>query len=85
MKKSYKLIFPQSLIREPVMFTMAKNYDIVPNIRRARVTDTFGEMVVELEGAEENIAKALQAMSSQGIEIENIDPDDEKAEPGMNK
>lgn len=78
MKKNYKLIFPQSLVREPVMFTMAKNYDIIPNIRRARVTDTFGEMVVELEGAEENIAKALQSMSSQGIEIESIDPDDEK-------
>jgi L-aspartate semialdehyde sulfurtransferase ferredoxin len=78
MKKSFKLIFPQSLVREPVMFTMAKNYDIIPNIRRARVTDTFGEMVVELEGTEENIAKALQSMSSQGIEIESIDLDDEK-------
>ena len=78
MKKSYKLIFPQRLIREPVMFTMAKNYDIMPNIRRARVTDTFGEMVVELEGTEENIGKALQAMSSQGVEIESIELDDDR-------
>jgi L-aspartate semialdehyde sulfurtransferase ferredoxin len=78
MKKSYKLIFPQRLVREPVMFTMAKNYDIMPNIRRARVTDTFGEMVVELEGTEENIGKALQAMSSQGVEIESIELDDDR-------
>jgi L-aspartate semialdehyde sulfurtransferase ferredoxin len=75
MKKSYKLVFPQSLIREPVIFTMAKNYDIMPNIRRARVTDTSGEIVVDLDGTEENIEKAVDAMRSQGVEVESIDLD----------
>ena len=51
MKKKVKLIFPQHLVREPIIFTMAKNYDVMPNIRRARVTDTVGEMVLELEGS----------------------------------
>jgi L-aspartate semialdehyde sulfurtransferase ferredoxin len=78
MKKSYKLVFPQSLIREPVMFTMAKNYDIMPNIRRARVTDTYGEIVVDLEGPEENIEKAVHSMRSQGVDVESIELDDVK-------
>jgi ABC-type methionine transport system ATPase subunit len=73
MKKRIKLTFPQHLIKEPVIFTMAKNYDIMPNIRRARVTDTQGEMVLEIDGAEENLNKAIDSMRSQGIDVEFID------------
>lgn len=51
-KLRVKLTFPQELIKEPVLFRMAKKYDVMPNIRRARVTDTFGEMILELEGKE---------------------------------
>ncbi len=73
MKKRIKLTFPQHLIKEPVIFTMAKEYDIMPNIRRARVTDTQGEMVLEIDGTEENLNKAIDAMRSQGIEVELIE------------
>lgn len=75
MKKRVKLIFPQHLVREPVIFTMAKNYDVMPNIRRARVTDTVGEMVLELEGTQENLEKGLNALRSQGVEVELIESD----------
>ena len=34
------LKYPEELIKEPVLFRMAKEYDVMPNIRRARVTDT---------------------------------------------
>ena len=36
MKKRVKLTFPQDLIKEPVIFTMAKQFNVVPNIRRAQ-------------------------------------------------
>src|SRR5574340_1152906 len=60
MKKRVKLTFPQRLIKKPVIFTMAKDYDVMPNIRRARVTETVGEMVLELEGIEENLEKGIK-------------------------
>ena len=60
MKKRVKLTFPQDLIKEPVLFTMAKKFDIMPNIRRARVTETVGEIVLELEGTEENISSGIE-------------------------
>jgi len=47
------------LIKEPVTFRMTKKYDIIPNIRRAKVTDTTGELVLELEGEEKNLEKAI--------------------------
>lgn len=75
MKKRVKLTFPRRLIKEPVIFTMAKKYDIMPNIRRARVTEKVGEMVLELEGTEENLSKGIQSLEAQGINVELIERD----------
>ena len=60
MKTRVKLTFPQELIKEPILFTTAKKFDIMPNIRRARVTETVGEIVLELEGTEESINNGIE-------------------------
>jgi len=75
MKRRIKLTFPQQLIKEPVIFSMAKRFDVMPNIRRARVTETVGEMVLELEGTEENLEKGIQALRDQGIDVELVEGD----------
>jgi len=75
MKSRVKLTFPQHLIKEPVIFTMAKKYDIMPNIRRARVTETVGEMVLELEGSEENLTKGINFLKQQGVLVEPAEGD----------
>ena len=75
MKQRIKLTFPQHLIKEPVIFTVAKKYDVMPNIRRARITETVGEMVLELEGTEENLQKGIQSLKDQGINVELIEGD----------
>lgn len=75
MKKRVKLTFPQHLIKEPVIFTMAKKYDVMPNIRRARVTETVGEMILELEGAEENLSKGIKSLREQGVVVELVEGD----------
>ncbi len=75
MKRRIKLTFPQNLIKEPVIFTMAKKYDIMPNIRRARVTETVGEMVLELDGTEENLAKGIETLKQQGVVVEIAEGD----------
>jgi ABC-type methionine transport system ATPase subunit len=68
-------MFPQSLVKEPVIFTMAKKYDLLPNIRRARVTGTIGEMVLEIEGDEDNLEKGIRSLQEQGIGVELIEGD----------
>jgi ABC-type methionine transport system ATPase subunit len=75
MKQRVKLTFPQHLIKKPVIFTMAKKYDVMPNIRRARVTETVGEMVLELEGTEENLKKGIKFLKDQGINVELVEGD----------
>ncbi|UCE72581.1 MAG: NIL domain-containing protein [Nitrospiraceae bacterium] len=75
MKARIKLTFPQDLIKEPVIFNMAKKYDVMPNIRRARVTETIGEMVLELDGSDENVEKGIESLRQQGIDVELVEGD----------
>ncbi len=75
MKRRVRLTFPQDLIKEPIIFTMAKKYDVMPNIRRAKVTESVGEMILELEGGEENLEKGVQSLRDQGISVELVEGD----------
>ncbi len=75
MKKRVKLTFPQQLIKEPVIFQMAKQYNIMPNIRRARVTETVGAMILELEGGEADLEKGVRWLKEKGIEVEMAEGD----------
>ncbi|QWR78343.1 NIL domain-containing protein [Candidatus Magnetomonas plexicatena] len=75
MKRRIKLTFPPDLIKEPVVFMVARQFDITPNIRRARITDTVGEMVLEIDGTDELIDKAVAALREKGVEVELVEGD----------
>lgn len=74
-KKRVTLVFPVDQIKEPAVFTMAKKYDIMPNIRKARVTETVGEMMLELEGTEKNLQDGIKFLESRGIKVEPVTGD----------
>lgn len=71
-RRLIRLTFPQNLIKKPVIFTMAMKYNVVPNIRRARVTAEVGEMVLELDGEEKALEKGIAYLSKTGIIVEPI-------------
>lgn len=71
-KKVVHLIFPQRLIKKPVLYAMAIKCHVVPNVRRAKVTETVGEMVLELEGTRENLEKGVRHLARQGIKVEPV-------------
>jgi ABC-type methionine transport system ATPase subunit len=75
MKRQLDLIFPQNLIKEPVIFKMARECGVVFNIRRAKITDKIGEMVLELEGGETELAQAMSWLKKQGIKVDPITHD----------
>ena len=79
MKRRVKLTFPQERIKEPVLFKMAKQYEIMPNIRRARVTEDFGEMVLELQGTEANLEKGIKSLKRR-IELRRVNKRDLRQE-----
>ncbi len=71
--KRLKLTFPQHLIKEPVIYTMAKKFTIMPNIRRAKVTESVGEVVLELEGPDAKLEEGLAYLRERGVKIEVIE------------
>ena len=72
LKKMVHLVFPQELIKEPAIYTMAKKYEVIPNIRRAKITETVGEVTLELEGTGENLDKAIKYLEKIKIKVEPV-------------
>jgi len=71
-RKQVTLIFPQHLIKEPVIYMMAKEYAVVPNIRRAKVTESIGEVTLELEGDDSNLKQAVAFLEKKGVKVEPV-------------
>lgn len=75
MKQALSLIFPPNLIKEPVIYKMSRQFDVVFNLRRAKITEKVGEIVLELEGEQAILNKAVDWLKTQGLKIEPITHD----------
>jgi ABC-type methionine transport system ATPase subunit len=70
--KRVKFSFEQQLIKEPVIWKLGKQFDVVTNIRRADVTAEFGWVILELDGDEDEIERGLQWVEQQGVRIDPV-------------
>ena len=71
-KRVVKLTFLKELVKEPLTFQMAKKFNIMPNIRRAKVTETIGELVLELEGKEQDLDNGIEFLKKAGVIVESV-------------
>jgi L-aspartate semialdehyde sulfurtransferase ferredoxin len=72
-KRQFELIFSAALIKEPIIYQMAKAVDVVFNIRRAKVTNKVGEIVLELEAdSDDTLNEAVQFLTGKGVDVEPI-------------
>ena len=71
-KKQVMFTFPGTLIKEPIIFNLGRQFKIVPNIRRADVTESKGWVVLELEGEEKDIDKGIQWVISKGVRVDPV-------------
>ena len=75
------LIFPAHLIDEPVLYRLVRDFDVVPNIKRANVDASFAWAIVELSGDDDAIDRATEWLRQQDIEITEIDAPEGGAQP----
>lgn len=68
-----ELTFPEKLIQKPVIYQLARDFNVVPNIRRANVDENFGWMVLELSGDEVALTGAITYLKELGIEVEHLE------------
>lgn len=74
-KQRLHLTFPEHLIEQPIIYRLATDFDVVPNITRANVEERFAWVIVELEGSDEAIAAAAAWLSEQGVQVDRIPQD----------
>ncbi|MFW6324689.1 MAG: NIL domain-containing protein [Desulfovibrionales bacterium] len=69
-KRIISLAFPPLISGDPVMCNLAKRYNLVFNILKARINPRQeGHMIVELSGKEEDYHEGISYLKDQGITI----------------
>jgi len=69
----FHLTFPETLIQEPVIYRLGKEFDVVTNIRRANIEERFGWVILEMEGSEAAIGDAVAWLAERGIDVDRIE------------
>jgi len=67
-----RFTYTGTLIKEPVIYRLAREFNIVPNIRRADVQNNLGWVILELEGDPVEIDRGLEWVRSLGIRVDPV-------------
>ena len=70
-----RLTFPEQLVTRSIIYEMGRQFEVSTNIRRADVGVDVGWVVLELEGLEEEIEKALAWARSEGVRVDPVTGD----------
>ena len=61
--------FPEELVSRPIVYELIKEFDVVPNIRRANVEAHSGWIILELDGADDARDQAIAYLEGLGKEL----------------
>ncbi|MDE0022483.1 MAG: NIL domain-containing protein [Candidatus Poribacteria bacterium] len=67
-----RLTFPTKLVKEPIIYNVGVNFQVVTNIRRANIENSAGWVVLEISGGEDALTRAEEYMRDLGVEVEPI-------------
>lgn len=67
-----KMTFPERLIKQPVIARLVREFDVMPNIRQAKIEEHVGWVVCELGGDDASIEKAIQWLQDLGVEVDRL-------------
>ena len=70
-----RFTFPQDLIKEPVIYLLGREFELVTNIRMADVDERTGWVVLELEGKPDEIARGVAWAESRGVRVDPVTGD----------
>lgn len=70
------LHFPRSLVEQPIIYRLVRDYDLMFNILKASVTpNEEGLLVLELTGERENYEKGVRYLADVGVQIQPLSKD----------
>ncbi|MSR46905.1 MAG: FeS-binding protein [Planctomycetes bacterium] len=69
-RRQLNCTFPKEKIRDPVLYLLGRQFNVIPNIRRAQITDEIGIVLLELEGEQSEVDKAIEYLRASHIGVE---------------
>jgi ABC-type methionine transport system ATPase subunit len=57
-------------LKEPILYRVGKDFNVVTNIRRAQIADDFGFMEVDIEGSLEEVQRAVSWLHTTGLSVD---------------
>ena len=70
-----KFTFMTQMVKEPIIYQLGQNFNLVTNIRRADVREDMGWVVLELDGDETEIQRGLDWVSAIGVRVDPVSGD----------
>ena len=70
-----KFTFISELVKEPIIYQLGQNFQVVTNIRRADIRENMGWVVLELDGEETEIERGLDWVSAIGVRVDPVSGD----------
>jgi len=70
-----KFTFMTELVKEPIIYRLGQEFNLVTNIRRADVREDMGWVVLELDGDDTEIQRGLDWVASTGVRVDPITGD----------
>ena len=67
------ITFPEEKIKDPVIYQIGKEYNVITNIRKADVTEKTGWVDLELTGDPKEIERAVQGLKNKGVIVDPIE------------
>ena len=67
-----KLTFPEHLVKQPIIARLVREFDVMPNIRRASVEEHVGWIVCELGGDSAAVEKAIAWLNDLGVGVDAL-------------
>jgi ABC-type methionine transport system ATPase subunit len=67
--------FPEQLVNRPLIYEVIREFDVVPNIRRANVEDHSGWIILEMNGEQAKLDAAVSYLEEAGCTVNRMEGD----------
>ncbi len=71
------LTFPQTLVKEPILWKIGQEFGVVTNIRGASITEEVALLALMLEGEPDSLEKAIEFLQNRGVRVETLEEEEE--------
>ena len=70
-----KFTFMTQLVKEPIIYRLGQEFNLVTNIRRADVREDMCWVVLELDGDDTEIQRGLDWVAAIGVRVDPVSGD----------